>query len=332
MAHMVETMAYAGEVPWHGLGTKVTNDLSVDEMLKQSGLDWKVRAIPMFAVLDGKTIPSSHKMLVRESDGHQLTVITDKWNPVQNSEAFEFFREFIDAGDMEMHTAGSLRDGQWVWVLAKVKESFTLFEGKDQVDSYLLFSNPHIYGRGVEVRFTPTRVVCNNTLNLSLGQASVNKVSLNHRSVFDPEMVKEALGIAHEKLVQYKEMGEFLGSKRYSNDSVVTFMKDVFPGYGKTNKDTKISGVKEASLLSDDQIKALGLSRNAQGALEILETQPGATFAPGSWWNAFNAVTYMTDHVMGKTQESRLTSAWYGLNKSTKIKALEKAVEYAEAA
>ena len=332
MAHMVETMAYAGEVPWHGLGVRVNNDLSVDEMLKQSGLDWKVRAIPMFAKYDGRTIPSSHQMLIRESDQRQLTVITDKWNPVQNSEAFEFFREFVDAGDMEMHTAGSLRDGQWVWVLAKVKESFTLFGGKDQVDSYLLFSNPHIYGRGVEVRFTPTRVVCHNTLNLSLGQASVNKVSLNHRSVFDPEMVKEALGIAHEKLVQYKEMGEFLGSKRYSNDSVVTFMKDVFPGYGKANKDTKISGIKEASLLSDDQIKALGLSRNAQGALDILETQPGANFAPGSWWNAFNAVTYMTDHVMGKTQESRLTSAWYGLNKSTKIKALEKAVEYAEAA
>ena len=45
MAHQVETMAYAGETPWHGLGTRVSNDLSVDEMLEQSGLDWKVRAI-----------------------------------------------------------------------------------------------------------------------------------------------------------------------------------------------------------------------------------------------------------------------------------------------
>ena len=331
MSHNVETMAYAGETPWHGLGTKVSNDLSVDEMLVQSGLDWKVRAIPVFGKWERTTITSTHKMLIRESDGFQLTMITKDWNPVQNSEAFDFFREFVDAGDMEMHTAGSLRNGQWVWVLAKIKESFALFNNKDQVDSYLLFSNPHIYGRGVEVRFTPTRVVCNNTLNLSLSQASVNKVSLNHRSTFDPDMVKEALGIAHDKLVQYKEMGEFLGSKRYTNDNVVQFMNEVFPGYGKA-KPAQVSGIKKVDGLSDDDAKKLGLSRNAQGALEILETQPGANFAPGTWWNAFNAVTFMTDHVMGKTQESRLTSAWYGLNKSTKVKALEKAVEYAQAA
>ena len=42
MSALVETMAYAGEVPWHGLGTKVPHDLSTDEMLKQSGLDWYV--------------------------------------------------------------------------------------------------------------------------------------------------------------------------------------------------------------------------------------------------------------------------------------------------
>ena len=40
MVAAVETMAYAGEVPWHGLGTKVPHDLSTDEMLKKSGLDW----------------------------------------------------------------------------------------------------------------------------------------------------------------------------------------------------------------------------------------------------------------------------------------------------
>ncbi len=324
MAHQVETMAYAGETPWHGLGTRVSNDLSVDEMLEQSGLDWKVRAIPVVGKADGIEIKSDHKMLIRESDNKQLTMITDKWNPVQNHEAFDFFREFVDAGSMEMHTAGSLQGGRWVWVLAKVKESFELFGG-DKVDSYLLFSNPHIYGRGVEIRFTPTRVVCNNTLNLSLGTATDNKVRLNHRSTFDQEMVKEALGIASEKMTKYKEMAQFLGSKTYKTENVAEFMKSVFPGYSKKD-------IAKPETLTEAQVASLGLSRNAKGALDILETQPGADYAPGTWWNAYNACTYMTDHVIGKTQESRLTSAWYGLNKSVKVKALEKAVEYAEAA
>jgi phage/plasmid-like protein (TIGR03299 family) len=326
MAHQVETMAYAGETPWHGLGTKVSNNLSVDEMLKESGLDWKVRALPVIGKGEGFEIKSDHKMLIRESDKKQLTMITDKWNPVQNHEAFDFFREFTDAGSMEMHTAGSLQGGKWVWVLAKVSESFELFGG-DKVDSYLLFSNPHIYGRGVEIRFTPTRVVCNNTLNLSLGTATDNKVRLNHRSTFDAEMVKETLGIAKDKMDKYKEMAKFLGSKSYKKEIVAEYMKEVFPGYAKPTDPNQVP-----ETLSDAQVASLGLSRNAQGALDILETQPGANYAPGSWWNAYNAVTYMTDHVIGRNQESRLTSAWYGLNKSVKVKALEKAVKLAEVA
>ena len=182
-----------------------------------------------------------------------------------------------------------------------------------------------IYGRGVEIRFTPTRVVCNNTLNLSLGNATDNKVRLNHRSTFDAEMVKEALGIASEKMSKYKEMAQFLGSKTYKTENVAEYMKSVFPGYSKKD-------IAQPETLTEAQVASLGLSRNAKGALDILETQPGADYAPGTWWNAYNACTYMTDHVIGKTQESRLTSAWYGLNKSVKVKALEKAVEYAEAA
>ena len=42
MAHNIETMAYAGEVPWHGLGVQVGSDLTPEEMLKQANLDWSV--------------------------------------------------------------------------------------------------------------------------------------------------------------------------------------------------------------------------------------------------------------------------------------------------
>ena len=47
MAHMVETMAYAGEVPWHGLGKPVPADLTPDQMLEAAGLDWEVEQIPL---------------------------------------------------------------------------------------------------------------------------------------------------------------------------------------------------------------------------------------------------------------------------------------------
>ena len=143
MAHMVETMAYAGELPWHGLGVKVDDGLGVDEMIKEAGLDWKVKKIPATAEFDGQKIYSGHDMLVRESDGQPLDMVKENWIPVQNSDAFEFFREFCDAGDMEMHTAGSLLGGKKVWVLAKLKDTFEVVsdEQKTKSPSFSRFSS-----------------------------------------------------------------------------------------------------------------------------------------------------------------------------------------------
>jgi len=318
MAHMIEMidgkaqMAYAGETPWHGLGVKVPADLTSDQMLEAAGLNWSVRKIPAFANVAGKNVAIGHSALVRDLDDKILDVVSNDWVPVQNQDAFDFFSEFVDAGDMEMHTAGSLRDGQIVWGLAKVKESFELFKG-DQIDSYLLFTNFHKYGFSTDVRFTPIRVVCNNTLTLSLNSTVERMVKFSHRKEFDASEVKNMLGIATDKLAKYKEMASFLGSKKAKDENVVDYFKRVFPAVGQKGK-------------SDE------MSRNAKIAMDILHTQPGHEYAEGTWWQPFNAVTFMTDHVIGRTADNRLSSAWYGQNKNLKTKALETAIEMAEAA
>lgn len=326
MAHELEIvngeamMAYAGDVPWHGLGTKVLPDLTPDQMLEAAGLNWEVNKIPLFAEVDGKRIKTGAEALIRSTDDKVLTIVTDTWNPCQNREAFEFFNDFVGAGDMEMHTAGSLMGGKHVWALAKIKESFELFGG-DKVEGYLLFSNPHQFGKSIDVRFTPIRVVCNNTLTLSLGANSQRMVKVNHRRQFDGDEVKQTLGIATEKLAKYKDMAEFLGSKRYTADSIVNYFNQVFP---KTS-DSK----KELEAANENMVV---FSRAAKLAMENLNSQPGAEFAPGTWWNAYNSVTYLTDHLLGRSNDTRLYSAWYGVNQAKKVQALNLAVEMAEAA
>lgn len=321
MAHMLEIidgkaqMAYAGDVPWHGLGKRVPNDLSPQQMLEAAGLDWTVSMIPAFANVGGTNVSVNRSALVRSSDNKILDIVSNDWNPVQNQEAFEFFNEFVSAGDMEMHTAGSLRDGQIIWALAKVKDSFELFQG-DQIDSYLLFSNFHRYGFSTDVRFTPIRVVCNNTLTLSLNSSVERMAKFSHRREFRPEVAKEMLGIATDKLAKYKEMVNFLGSKRAKDEDIVEYFKRVFPS--------------TAAIKDENAVKEQ--SRNAKLALDVLDKQPGAEYAAGSWWQPFNAVTYMTDHLIGRSDDTRLASSWYGHNKNVKMQALELAVEMAEAA
>jgi len=318
MAHQVETMAYAGQVPWHGLGVSVSNDLTPIQMMEKAGLDWKVQEVESFIEFNGKKMSTGLKSLVRETDGKILTNVGENWNPVQNETAFEFFSEFVLSGNMEMHTAGSLKGGQMVWALAKVSESFDLFGG-DQVDSYMLFSNPHQYGKSIDVRFTPIRVVCNNTLSLSLDQKADRSVKVGHRTEFDGNAVKEALGIAHEKLATYKEMAEFLGKRRYSAEALIEYYNTVFPR-------TADKRVQDKPLSIDT------LSRNAKMSYDVLETQPGAGYAEGTWWQAFNSVTYITDHVQGRNADNRLYSSWFGGNQARKRDALKTAIEFAEAA
>jgi hypothetical protein len=108
-------------------------------------------------------------------------------------------------------------------------------------------------------------------------------------------------------------MASFLGSKQAKDENVVDYFKRVFPALGEKGK-------------ADE------MSRNAKIAMDILHTQPGADYAAGTWWQPFNAVTFMTDHVLGRNADNRLSSAWYGQNKNLKTKALETAISMAEAA
>ena len=304
-------MAYDGAKPWHGLGTEVPADLTPDQMLEAAGLNWEVEKIKAYAKVGGKNIDVGRSALVRKMDNKILDIVSNDWNPVQNSEAFEFFNDFIAEGDMEMHTAGSLADGQIVWALAKVKDGFDLFGG-DEVESYLHFTNFHKYGFSTDVRFTPIRVVCNNTLTLSLNTKVERFVKISHRREFNGDNVKLMLGIAQEKLAKYKEMAAFLGTKRYTNENMVDYFKRVFPVAGGP-------GAKKE------------LSKNAKVALSVVDTQPGADFARGTFWQLFNTVTYTADHLLGRTQDSRLQSAWYGNGRNMKTKALETALEMANA-
>ena len=94
---IVETMAYAGEVPWHGLGTKVPHDLSTDEMLKKSGLDWYVEKLPTYVNAPSGQQKTGSFALVRSSDNKVLAPsVGQNWNPVQNKEAFDFFSEYVE--------------------------------------------------------------------------------------------------------------------------------------------------------------------------------------------------------------------------------------------
>ncbi len=315
MAHNIEIvdgqaqMAYrlSAGVPWHGLGTPVGDDLTPKEIMKAAGLDWTVSKHKTYAKVCEDYLETGTQALVRDSDKKILTEVGEGWNPVQNEEAFDFFTDFVKTGKMTMDTAGSLQDGRIVWALADLKDGFDLFNG-DKVNGYLLFSNPHKYGQSIDVKFCAVRVVCNNTLTMAMTEKGKPSIRINHRSQFDAEKVKEVLGLSHRKMDSFKEAAEFLGSKQFTKDNIDSYFGELF---GLSEKEDK------------------KLTRTGDRLVEIIETQPGAEFKPGSFWQLFNASTFFIDHEAGRSNDTRLSSAWFGQGAKKKLDALNLAVEMA---
>ena len=139
MSANVETMFYVGrQTPWHGLGISVEEALNSEDALNTAGLNWRVNQTPIFTP-DGQMI-ENYKANVRGSDNEILGVVTDRYQIVQNEEAFAFTDALLGEG-VRYETAGSLASGRRVWLLAKLPERYII--AGERVEPYLVFSNSH---------------------------------------------------------------------------------------------------------------------------------------------------------------------------------------------
>lgn len=326
MAHLVESMAYANSVPWHGLGTQVSDALTPDEMLVAAGLDWTVSRRSIFTTqtpgdiqaVEGTLKTNDWGLLVRDSDNKILGPCGKNYIPMQNTEVFRFFDKFVKAGHMKMETAGSLDGGRQIWGLAAINQGFAL-PGGDEVNGYLLLNQPHVWGKSLTIMFTPIRVVCNNTLTQALGQAG-QRFTMSHIRQFDQDVIQKAetaLGLATHQLDAFKVTAELLARVSYQEKQVTEYIAKLFS---------------PALAESGGEITRDQFTRSADEVYNCIHTQPGAELSEGSWWSALNAVTFYVDHKAGRNRDAALNSAWFGPRAALKRKALDLAVEYAQAA
>lgn len=306
MTANVETMAYTNEVPWHGLGEYIKDVPTVDDMLKQAGLDWKVTREPM-KLHDGSAVPD-FAALQRSSDKKILDVVGSRYQPAQNKQVFGFFKEFVEQGKATMETAGSLAGGRYVWGLANLKQSFKL-SSSDIINGYLLAAIPHQQGKSLILKFTNVRVVCQNTIALALKEKGT-EFRMNHRNQFDKEMMehaKEVLGIAREQMGEFEANAKKLVKLKLSEKDAIKILADLY------------QPTAEIKVLVDD----FGEEANKKMTmlLDIYHKAPGAT--PGSGWGVLNAVTYYADHMASRTPDKRLTNAWLGKTANQKEAVLD---------
>ena len=228
MAHEIETMAYYTEngrfAPWHGLGTPVDTVMTSAEALELAGLDWEVNSRPIHT--DNGIVIPGYIANTRSSDNKVLGVVSDKYKIVQNKEAFAFTDSLLDH-DAKYVTAGSLRGGKNVWMLAQLPRTKIL---GDDIDQYLCFTNTHDGTGAVRVFCTPTRVVCQNTLNLALSTAK-RSWSCRHMGNMESKMheASRTLELANKYMEELATKADQLANTTITDERLYQIVAEMFP-------------------------------------------------------------------------------------------------------
>lgn len=326
MSHEVETMAYANQVPWHGLGARVDEAVTVDEMLQAAGLDWELKRVPLVTGA-GEGTPEDMVGLrvdqrnawVRTKDRKVMAVAGPAWRPFQPAETLGFMHDYVQAGQATLETAGSLRDGKVVWGLARLSHDFEVRPG-DRVNGYLLITSPNEVGKAITVRTTTVRVVCANTMALANAQGNgETHYRQSHVGEFNVEKAKEAVGNAHEQLAQAERNAKVLDKLKLSiSDAVTKVLVPVF--YPEVAEDSELM---EQIQLPENQPKHL------REILTSVESAPGNKEVSGTGWALLNGVTHWADHVAGREAAARMHNSWMGANALRKLEVERKLLELA---
>jgi phage/plasmid-like protein (TIGR03299 family) len=314
MPAAVEQMMFVGATPWHGLGNKVDADIGVEDAIVAAGLDWEV-GLKDLQTVDG--VPVSHRATYRKTDGSILGVVGPRYTPLQNKDSFDWFQPFIDAGECGIHTAGSLHSGQKVWVLAQLNRDNSEIVPGDDVSKFILLSNSHDGTTAIRVGYTPIRVVCVNTLAMAHNNKNSQLIRIRHTrsSKNNLEQVRDIMDNINAQFEATAEQFRFLASKNFNQADIRRYVKTMLGIEGTV----------------DDDIKTR--TRNIMDEILALVEGPkqSATNVRGTWWAAYNGYNEYLNYNKGRTEDNRLDSLWFGANANDNIKALEKAMEFANA-
>lgn len=252
MAHNLEnrngktSFAAVGKIAWHGLGTYVEEAMTAEQVVKLANLDYNVEKTPIYispkaesgdaTLTEFKGIYSTY----RTDTNEPLGLVSERYQIVQNSDAFTFFDPIIERGEAIYQTAGVLGKGERVFITAKLPEDIKV--AGESVEQYLLITNGHDGKNAVRIGFTPVRVVCNNTLTAALNDLK-NSHTIFHFN--NPQnQLKEAymaMGLASRYMGEVSQIFEQMAETKVSDEQLMAYIETLVVDTKYVEKNQKTS-------------------------------------------------------------------------------------------
>jgi phage/plasmid-like protein (TIGR03299 family) len=308
---------WTGEPPWHGLGQELAGPATAEQAIKAANLDWEVGMQPVYAEGGGHSlrVPRSFAVVPLhrwgKADCPVYGLVSAGYRLLQNRDAFRFFDPIVGRDAAVYHTAGALGDGKRVWILAKLPKEI-LVVGDDISHKYLLLSNSHDGKSSVQIKFTPVRVVCQNTLTMALSKGPMLRVPHTGDLQEGLRQAERNLGLIHKHFDDLRTTFQAMTRITINSARLATYVKLVFP---------------DPSDLEDEQAVAR-VHRDRAIAAHLFQEGHGndSKGVAGTLWAAYNGVVESVDFAVSKrTDKERLEHIWFGNGYLLKARAFETA-------
>jgi hypothetical protein len=315
--------------PWHsyGYGSK---DLCLDEIHGFLDTSAPIHRVPIGYQANDRSfhhVPDqfAHRWSIDlDGDGdpedYCVGTVGADTRIVSNHSFFESFRTWEDSG-FQMETAGYLSGGSKVWgqvnLNADNDESFMIRPG-DAILPFFFFAHAHDGSLSLSGGLTMTRIVCNNTLSMSLGASSLTKF----KHVGDVGFKVGEIHSITKKLVESAkkeaEKFRFLEEKKLPDTQQITKFVNLIQG---KDIDSDVFG-KVHEEVAEHFARSIGVR----------------DFGSASHWDLLNVWTEMVSHDLGNrlTGESsgdrvarRLESQWFGTGSKSNDRATAAAMQLA---
>lgn len=301
------------DTPWKGLGQELSPNASIETWGEEAGLNWQLLDAPVTFQrdtdngLDLNGTFDKHRVIYRSDNGQPLSVVSNRYKKVQPMEILDFFREFTEAGDMTLETAGCIDNGSKVWALARIGEDFNVNgvkTGKDLVRSYALLASSCDKSISTIAHITSIRDFCTNTLRMIAKGAKGAVIKVPHSRIFNPDEVKQQMGLVKETIQKNCETMRRMHQLTVTDEQAMQFFIELL----KTPEEKKTGQVK--------------LETKRRAIPKIWTSYKSAPGAESTVWGMVNAVTHSVDYnPHARTDNARLNAAWFGTGAQQKDKA-----------
>ena len=257
----------SAKVPaWHTLGTVLPDKFTSEEALKYANLDYEVAVAPVYAKFSSDPKDPKRGVLLdnygctfRTDTREPFAVVGKKYQVVQNRDAFKFFDSIVGEGKAIYETAGALGNGEIIFLTAKLP-NYIVLPGDDITEKYLVLSMSHDATKPITAMFTPTRVVCANTLAIAFGNGS-HRIVIRHTASAHQRLTQAAklMGIVNKLSDEMTLLLTELTKVKINDDKLDDYLEQVFLSSEELKllaegQDYKTAGVSTQKLKTMDYV------------------------------------------------------------------------------